>query len=126
MTQESHGFSIGIERINSDVFLSLKAKGTLTHQNYLTITPIIDSALAEVDHPKVKVFIDGTELDGWEMRAAWDDLKLGLKHGNEFEKIAIYGNKGWQEVAGKIAKWFIQGDSQFFEDKDKALKWLLN
>ncbi|MCC4831879.1 STAS/SEC14 domain-containing protein [Shewanella sp. 10N.7] len=126
MTQESHGFSIGIERINSDIFLSLKAKGTLTHQDYLTITPIIDSALAEVDHPKVKVFIDGTELDGWEMRAAWDDLKLGLKHGNEFEKIAIYGNKDWQEFAGKIAKWFIQGESQFFEDKDKALKWLLN
>ncbi len=94
MTQESHGFSIGIERINNDIFLSLKAKGTLTHQDYLTITPIIDSALAEVNHPKVKVFIDGTELDGWEMRAAWDDLKLGLKHGNEFEKIAIYGNKG--------------------------------
>ncbi|MDO6612287.1 STAS/SEC14 domain-containing protein [Shewanella sp. 1_MG-2023] len=126
MTQESHGFSIGIERINSDVFLSLKAKGTLTHQDYLTITPIIESALAEVNNPKVKVFIDGTELDGWEMRAAWDDLKLGLKHGNEFEKIAIYGNKGWQEVAGKIAKWFIHGESQFFEDKDKALQWLLN
>ncbi|PMG78170.1 hypothetical protein BCU84_08960 [Shewanella sp. 10N.286.51.B7] len=126
MTQESHGFSIGIERINSDVFLSLKAKGTLTHQDYLTITPIIESALAEVNNPKVKVFIDGTELDGWEMRAAWDDLKLGLKHGNEFEKIAIYGNKGWQEFAGKIAKWFIHGKSQFFEDKDKALQWLLN
>lgn len=126
MTDNTHGFSIGVDRVNNDVFLSLKAKGTLTHQDYLTISPVIDSALAEVKHPKVNVFIDGTELNGWEIRAAWDDLKLGLKHGNEFKKIAIYGNKGWQEVAGKVAKWFINGDSQFFEDKEEAMKWLLS
>ncbi|MCL1068400.1 STAS/SEC14 domain-containing protein [Shewanella olleyana] len=122
----THGFTVGIERIGNDIFLSLKAKGTLTHQDYLTITPLIDSAIAEVKHPQVNVFIDGTELDGWEARAAWDDLKIGLKHGNEFRKIAIYGNKGWQKFAGKIAKWFINGDSQYFEDKDAAMNWLLS
>ncbi|WP_144207694.1 SpoIIAA family protein [Shewanella donghaensis] len=119
-----HGFSIGIERIKSDVFLSLKAKGTLTHNDYLSITPLIDAALSEVKHPKVNVLIDGTELDGWELRAAWDDLKIGLKHGNEFNKIAIWGNKNWQEYATKIAGWFISGDAKFFDNKEDALTWL--
>jgi len=29
-----------------------------------------------------------TELQGWELRAAWDDFKIGLKHGGDFEKVA--------------------------------------
>ena len=76
MNDITHGFSIGIERVNSDIFLSLKAKGTLTHQDYLAITPIIDSALSEVVHPKVNVFIDGFKLLGLEELQATKGTEL--------------------------------------------------
>ena len=124
MTIIRHGLSIGIERIGNDFFLSFKATGKLTHEDYEKINPMIDSALEGVKDPKVKVYIDGSELEGWEPRAIWDDLKLGLKHGNEFDKVAIYGNKKWQEYAAKIATWFIAGEAKFFEDADEALNWL--
>ncbi len=119
-----HGLTIGIERVGSNIFLSMKAVGKLTHEDYQTITPMIDSALAEVKQPKVKAIIDGTELEGWEVRAAWDDFKIGLKHGNEFEKIAIYGNKNWQEISAKVGSWFISGEVKYFENIDDALSWL--
>ncbi len=119
-----HGLSIGIERVNDDFFLSLKAIGKLTHEDYEKINPMIDSALEGVTDPKVKVFIDGSELEGWELRAAWDDFKLGLKHGNEFDRIAIFGNKKWQEYAAKIGTWFVAGEVKYFEDADEALTWL--
>ena len=122
----THGLSIGIERYDSSFFLTLKAIGKLTHEDYETITPMIDSALAAVKEPKVRALIDGTELEGWEPRAAWDDFRLGLKHGSEFEKIAIYGNRKWQEVAAKISRWFISGEAEFFEDRDEAIEWLNN
>ena len=124
MSMTRHGFSIGIERVGSEFFLSLKATGTLTHADYQKINPMIDAALASVSDPKVKVFIDGSELDGWELRAAWDDFKLGLKHGSEFDKVAIFGNKQWQEYAAKIGSWFISGDVKFLTDDDAALLWL--
>jgi len=119
-----HGLSIGIERTGDDFFLSFKAQGKLTHRDYEKMTPMLDSALAEVKQPKVKMFIDGTELEGWETRAAWDDLKIGLKHGNEFEKIAIYGNKKWQETTAKIGRWFLSGEVKYFEDENEAITWL--
>ena len=119
-----HGLSIGIERSGSTFFLSLKAVGKLTHEDYETITPMIDSALNAVKEPQVKVLIDGTEMEGWELRAAWDDFKLGLKHGNEFLKIAIYGNKNWQEITAKIGAWFISGEVKYFESEEAALVWL--
>jgi hypothetical protein len=124
MNYIKHGLSIGIERIDNNFYLSLKAVGKLTHADYEIITPLIDSALASVKEPKVDVLIDGTELEGWELRAAWDDLKLGLKHNNEFNKVAIYGNKNWQEIVAKVGSWFISGEIKYFEELNDAIAWL--
>ncbi|MDO6746655.1 STAS/SEC14 domain-containing protein [Gilvimarinus sp. 1_MG-2023] len=125
MNSIKHGISIGMERVGSDFFLSLKAVGTLTHADYKIITPFIDSALESVNSPKVNVLIDGTELEGWEARAAWDDFKIGLKHNNHFHKIAILGNKRWQKVAAKLGSWFVSGEVEYFESQEAAIVWLL-
>ena len=119
-----HGLTIGIERVDNDFFLSLKATGKLTHKDYEKINPMIDAALEGIKDPKIKVFIDGSELEGWELRAAWDDFKLGLKHGSEFEKVAIFGNKKWQEFTAKLGSWFISGEVKYFESETDALSWL--
>ncbi len=124
MYSTQHGLSIGIERFENDFFLSLKAIGKLTHEDYEIITPMIDSALAQVKDPKVNVLMDATELEGWELRAAWDDFKLGLKHNNEFRKIAIYGNKNWQKISAKLGSWFMSGEIQYFDNLQDALNWV--
>jgi len=121
MSIQKHGLSIGIERTDSDFFIRLKAVGKLTHDDYEVITPMLNSALAAVEVPRVRALIDGTELEGWELRAAWDDLKIGVKHGRDFEKIAIYGNKNWQEIAAKVGGWFISGEVRYFDDEQSAL-----
>jgi hypothetical protein len=120
-----HGISIGLEKAGSDTFfLTLSVSGKLTHEDYEELTPMLEAALATVHAPKVRVFIDAIELEGWEPRAAWDDLKLGLKHGNEFERIAIFGNRQWQELAAKLGSWFVSGEVKYFEDRDQAFDWL--
>lgn len=43
------------------------------------------------------------------------------KHGNEFEKVAIFGNKKWQENTAKICSWFISGEVKYFESESAAL-----
>lgn len=124
MQFQRHGLSIGIERTGNEFFLSLKAQGTLTHKDYEIITPLIDSALSEVKQPTVNALVDATELQGWEVRAVWDDFKIGLKHGRQFAKVAIYGNKKWQEWAAKIGSWFISGDVKYFDNEIEAITWL--
>ena len=124
MTVIRHGLSIGIERVNNDFFLSFRVIGKLTHEDYEKITPMINSALEGVDDPSINVFIDGSELEGWQLRAAWDDFKLGLKHGREFNKVAILGTKKWQKYASKLASWFVSGEVKYFEDIVEAYRWL--
>ncbi|MGB9801678.1 MAG: STAS/SEC14 domain-containing protein, partial [Arcobacter sp.] len=60
----------------------------------------------------------------WELKAAWDDLKIGLKHGNQFEKIAIITGKSWIKIGSKITSWFIQGEVKNFENELEAFEWL--
>jgi len=124
MDFHKHGISIGISRIENQLFFSLKATGKLTHEDYEVITPMIESALAGVKAPIVNALIDATEFEGWEVRAAWDDLKLGLKHSDKFNKVAIYGCEKWQNVLAKIGSWFIAGEVRYFEKMSDAVDWL--
>jgi hypothetical protein len=124
MNTKRHGLSIGIERSNDQFFLYIKAVGKLSHNDYNIITPMIDSALEGVKLPKINLFFDASELEGWELRAAWDDFKLGFNHQSEFIKIAILGNKKWHEYAAKIGAWFIEGEIKNFDNENDARKWL--
>jgi len=124
MTIARHGISIGIERMGDEFFMTLSVIGKLTHEDYELITPMIDSALEGIAQPKIKMFVDVTKLDGWELRAAWDDLKLGLKHGKQFERVAMLGNKSWHEWAVKVGGWFVDAEVKYFEEETAALEWL--
>lgn len=124
MSIDKHGLTVGSERIGNDIFFSIKAIGKLTHSDYEIMTPMIDSATAAVSEPHVRALIDITELQGWEMRAAWDDFKIGLKHGSEFTKIAIFGHSNWQELAAKVGSWFVSGEVRAFDNMSDAVAWV--
>lgn len=124
MNTERHGISIGVARINSESILVLKATGKLTHEDYQAITPVLESSLKGVFSKHIKMLVDITEFSGWELRAAWDDFRLGMTIGLDIEKIAIYGDKNWQELASKVGSWFISGDMASFGNYQDAVEWL--
>ncbi|UTA47160.1 STAS/SEC14 domain-containing protein [Simiduia sp. 21SJ11W-1] len=120
----SHGFTIGIERHKGRLHLNLRAYGKLTHEDYTQMTPLLEAALAGVPEQSVDVFMDITAFEGWELRAAWDDLKLGLAHGRQFRKIALLGSAGWQSLAATVGNWFVGGEVKYFESRSEACAWL--
>jgi len=119
-----HGIDIGINRIKNQFFVKMKIVGSLTHDDYEMITPLLENALNGITHPHISLLIDATKFEGWSLQAVWDDLKLGLKHNKDFYKIALVGNKSWQEYGVKISNWFTKGSMEYFEKTDDALSWL--
>ena len=124
MPLKEHGLSYGISRINNDFFMNMKIVGKLTHADYEMIIPMLENSIKDVGDPNIKIIVDMTDFEGWEMRAAWDDFKLGVKHNHEFSKIALIGNKKWEELMAKVSNWFISGDIQYFENRQDGLSWL--
>jgi len=47
-----------------------------------------------------------------------------MKHGKEFSKLAIVGNKPWEKYLSKIADWFVTGEVEYFEKYQEAVNWL--
>lgn len=123
-TLYEHGISIGVSRVKNQFFVKMKVVGRLTHDDYEMITPLLENALNGVEHPNISLLIDATNFEGWSLQAVWDDLKLGLKHNKDFYKVALVGNKSWQEYGIKISNWFSMGTMEYFENTDDALAWL--
>ncbi len=119
-----HGLSIGIERVNEEFYLGIKIVGELTHEDYEMMVPMIENAMQGLKQPHIKALVDMSELDGWTMHAVWDDFRFGLKHGNEFEKIAVVSHKNWMGLVSKVGTWFVSGEVKSFEEITPALQWL--
>ena len=126
MSIERHGISVGIERVSGETIIVFKAKGKLTHDDYQAMIPILKTSIKEIDSSALKMIVDISTLTGWELRAAWDDFKLGLELNSKIDKIAICGDKSWQELASKVGSWFVSGDIKSFEDHDSAIEWLVD
>lgn len=124
MEVNKHGLSVGIDRIDNNLFFRMKLVGMLTHEDYETIIPMLESAIAGISEPRIQVLVDLTELQGWELRAAWDDFKLGITYGSKFSRIAVIGNRPWEKIASRVGSWFTSGEVEYFETEAAAMHWL--
>ena len=124
MGTERHGLMVGIQRFDNAFFFTLKIEGTLRHEDYDTIVPLLESAIQGIEDPHVRALIDISELTGWELQTAWDDLKLGFAHGGKFDRIAVLGDEKWHAYGVRIADWFTHAEMRYFHTGGEALDWL--
>ena len=116
-----------IERLNKshDGIIAFHAGGKLTHQDYAEcLIPEVESALD--DCGKISLFFEMEDFHGWEMQAAWDDLKLGLKINRNLERIALVGDSRWEKWLAGAAGLFADGEVRYYdhEHRDDAWEWL--
>jgi len=124
-TLKEHGISIAVKRSQKRLFIEITMQGKLTHKDYAVFVPIVDKALKEAKGLEADLLIDMRQFTGWEMLAAWDDLKFGLKHRNDFTKMAIIGDKKWEEVSVQMMSHLMKGKTKHFKKREKALVWIL-
>lgn len=104
--------------------IALKASGKLTHADYQNLTPLIETQVAKSG--PLSALMDMEDFAGMELRAAWDDFVLGLKHMGDFKRIALVGDRKWEELATRIADHLVRSRIRFFDvaERDAAWTWL--
>lgn len=77
-------------------------------------------------YPKIRWFYEMQDFDGWEIKTFFKDTAYSLKHRDDFEKIAITGEKKWQEWMTDAMKPFTSAEVKYFkiEEKKEAEKWI--
>ncbi len=104
--------------------VGLKLCGKLHDEDYKRFLPKMETILTA--EGKVRLFIQLEDFHGWDLHAAWDDLKFNLKHYSDFERIAMIGDRKWEKWMANFCKPFAKAKVKYFDrsEVDAAWKWL--
>jgi hypothetical protein len=108
----------------SDKVLAFRLSGKLHDEDYKTFVPLIDAALAK--QGKIRLLAQFHDFHGWDMHALWDDIKFATTHCTSMERIALVGERKWEEWMAKVCKPFTVATLRYFDVSDlaKAQAWL--
>lgn len=109
---------------SSGAVLGFKMSGKLHDEDYKKFVPLVDAAIAA--HGKVRLLAWFHDFHGWDLHALWDDTKFSTTHCAKVERIALVGDKKWEEWMAKICKPFTMAKIEYFDAAkvDDAWKWL--
>ncbi len=75
---------------------------------------------------KQHVLFDMAGLRGWDLGAAWADLKFSVKHLADIDRLALVGDRKWQQALAIFFKPFTKATTRYFDQAEsaEARKWL--
>ena len=106
----------------------VRASGRITRDDYYRITPWLESRMRK--HGCLRAMVVISHIDDIVLGVFWDDLKYTLKNGHNFERIAMVGDRRWQQWW--MRRWMCPGrlltpcEMRYFDqvDEDEAEMWV--
>ena len=115
-----------IEQLSSpsEKVVGFKLSGKLHDEDYRHFVPAIDGVIAK--HVKARLLAQFHDFQGWDLHALWDDVKFSATHCTSLERIALVGEKKWEEWMARVCKPFTMAKIQYFDasEIDKAWAWV--
>ena len=104
--------------------LEVKLTGKLTRQDYEQFVPAVERLMRE--RGKVRMLLRMHDFHGETMGAMWEDLKFGVKHFADFERLALVGDRKWEAVMAFFCKPFTRAAVRYFDEAkaDEAVLWI--
>jgi hypothetical protein len=115
---------IQLHEENGGKILVIHVTGKLAKADYGRFVPAFERLVRR--RGKLRVLFDMTGFHGWDAGAAWEDLKFDLKHFADIERLAMLGDKKWQQGLAMFFKPLTQATSRYFDHTEaaEARKWL--
>jgi hypothetical protein len=109
---------------SSSRVLGFKISGKLHDEDYKRFVPLVDAAIAK--QAKVRLLAHFQDFQGWDLHALWDDIKFSTTHCTKIDRIALVGDRKWEEWMAKVCKPFTMAKINYFDASqvDAAWKWL--
>jgi hypothetical protein len=104
--------------------LNVRASGKLANEDYERFMPELEKQIQQ--HGKIRVIFQMDDFHGWKATALWEDIKLEFKHFSDIERIAMVGDKAWQEGMSFFCKPFTTAKVRYFghHEIDRAREWV--
>jgi hypothetical protein len=75
---------------------------------------------------KVRWYFEMENFTGWDLPGFWEDIKMNTAHAHEYERIAMVGDKKWEEWVSQFMKLFTNAEIKYFniDQKKEAKNWI--
>ncbi len=109
--------------------IRIRASGQLQSSDYDKVEPMFErTALREPGLVSMVIEL-APDFSGWDLAGLWRKMKFDAKHQLRFGRIAIIGNKAWEEWGAKLTNpFFPSTEIRFFETTElsDAEAWARN
>jgi hypothetical protein len=104
--------------------LSVRVSGKLDAEDYERFVPEVER-LVEA-HGKVRILVETHDFQGWDAGALWEDIKFSVRHFSSIERLAIVGEKAWEQGMAVFCKPFTTATVKYFDHSElaEARKWI--
>ncbi len=106
--------------------VGFEASGRVAASDYeSTLIPSVEAA-TEGDHKGRFLLVFGSDFDGYEAEAAFDDAKMGLHHWGDFERIGFVSDHGVYRSGIKAFGFLMPGEVKVFSlaELEEAKAWV--
>src|ERR1700743_611185 len=63
-------------------------------------------------HGKLRVLFEMADFHGWGDGALWKEIEFDWKHLSDMERIAVVGDKKWEQMVTTLSKPFISAETR--------------
>ncbi len=115
---------LNLEEKTGHKVLAVRASGKLSKEDYGRFVPAVERLIKE--QGKMRLLFVMSDFHGWEAGALWEDIKFDLKHFADIERLAMVGEKKWEEWMAAFCKPFTSAAIRYFDQSqaDEARNWV--
>lgn len=110
----------------ADNVVAMRAEGTVRASDYdEVLTPAVNAALQR--HDKVRIYYEiAGDFSGFTMGAMVDDMKMGLAHLRQWDRVAVVTDLDWLRMATQAFRPFMPCPVQLYrlDERARAKDWI--
>jgi hypothetical protein len=105
--------------------LEVNVTGKLNASDYEELVPEFERLLKK--HGSVSVLFNMQGFHGWSAGALWEDIKFDLRHFEDIDRLAMVGEKRWQQGMSHFCRPFTTAKIRYFDHTalEEARAWSL-
>ncbi len=118
------GVELRSEKRANHKIVVVHASGKLTKEDYELFLPEVERLIKE--DGKIRLLFEMRDFHGWDAGALWEDIKFDFKHFADIERLAMVGEKKWEEWMAKFCQPFTKAKIHYFDQTqaEEVRNWI--
>ena len=104
--------SLQLSTENDGKLLVVSLSGKLHKEDYVHFLPAFEEAVKKFG--KLRILMEMHDFHGWDIGALWQDIKFDVKHFKDIDRLAMIGEKKWEQWMATFCKPFTTATVKYF------------